>query len=120
MPGMASARCCHGVLCSCLNTATAPNAMIAIATTPAAENIAIGPQFRPWRTRIGAVGLRPLPPPAFAGGRPPGRPAGWRTPLVGDPPVRPAVLAGEADLAGAADAAGLADLAGVDLEGVDF
>src|SRR5215831_4483220 len=110
MPGIASARCCHGVLCSFLNTATAPNAMIPTASRPAMENMAIGPQFSPCRTLMGAVGLRPLPPPALTGPRAPGRPADCRTPgrapFVG---VAPAVRVADLVAAAFADASDAPD-----------
>src|SRR6185369_7265234 len=128
---MAAARCCHGVLCSFLYTATAPHAMMPTASRPAMENMAIGPQLTPDFTRMGAVGLRPLPPPALTGPRAPGRPAGCLVPgravLVVVPLVRAAVLVAvvladddEVDFAGAADLAGRADLAGVALPAVVF
>src|SRR5262245_8212831 len=101
--------------------------MMPTASRPAMENMAIGPQLTPDFTRIGAVGLRPLPPAALTGPRAPGRPAGCLVPgralLVAVPLVRAAVLVAvvladddaedEEDFAGAADLAGRADLAGV-------
>src|SRR6185369_12798090 len=134
---MAAARCCHGVLCSFLYTATAPHAMMPTASRPAMENMAIGPQLTPDFTRIGAVGLRPLPPAALTGPRAPGRPAGCLVPgralLVAVPLVRAAVLVAvvladddeeddveedddpddEEDRAGAADLPRRGDVAGV-------
>jgi len=56
----------HGGALSRLITWKAPIPMIATATTPVATNRAIGPQLRPWLTRTGASGLRPLPPPPAA------------------------------------------------------
>src|SRR3981189_140647 len=53
-------------------SAYAPNPMIRTATTPAPPNMAIGPQLRPWLTLTVLSGLRLLPPPALAGGRPVG------------------------------------------------
>src|SRR5690242_21886976 len=113
--------------------------MMPTASRPAMENMAIGPQLTPDFTRMGAVGLRPLPPPAaLTGPRAPGRPAGCLVPgralLVAVPLVRAAVLVAvvladddpedddpdddEEDRAGAADLAGRADLAGLALAGV--